>query len=103
MTLWPTWFESSVCQTPMTPVTIGIATMPATSAREQPHVPVRDRDVEHLAQQERRDDADPRREHDERADGAEPRAVRPEEPDDPPQVRLADRRVGGPLGRIVGA
>ena len=32
MTLWPTWFESSVCQTPITPVTIGIATIPATSA-----------------------------------------------------------------------
>ena len=31
MTLWPTWFESSVCQTPMTPVTIAIAIMPATS------------------------------------------------------------------------
>ena len=36
MTLWPTWFESSVCQTPMTPVTIGIATIPATSAVRRP-------------------------------------------------------------------
>jgi len=32
MTAWPTWFESSVWKTPIAPVTIGIATMPATSA-----------------------------------------------------------------------
>ncbi len=32
MTLWPTWFERSVCQTPMTPVITGIATIPATRA-----------------------------------------------------------------------
>ncbi len=31
MTLWPMRFESQVCQTPMMPVTIGMATMPATS------------------------------------------------------------------------
>ncbi len=36
MTLWPTWFESSVCHTPSTPVTIGIATMPATSIVSRP-------------------------------------------------------------------
>ena len=42
------------------------------------------------------------REDDQRAHGAEPRAVGPEEREDPPEVRLADRRVGGPLGRIVG-
>ena len=36
MTAWPTRFESSVCQTPSTPVTIGIATMPATSAMRSP-------------------------------------------------------------------
>ena len=51
---------------------------------EQAHVPVGDGDVEHLAQQERRDDADRRREHDQRADGREPRAVGPEQRDDPP-------------------
>ncbi len=28
MTRWPTWFESSVCQTPSAPVTIAIAIMP---------------------------------------------------------------------------
>ena len=28
MTLWPTWFESSVCQTPTTPTTIAIAIIP---------------------------------------------------------------------------
>ena len=69
---------------------------------QQAHVPLGDRDVEHLAQQERRDDADRGREHDERAHGREPRAVRTEERDDPPQVRLADGRVGRPLGRLVG-
>ena len=31
MTSWPMRLESHVCQTPITPVTIGIATMPATS------------------------------------------------------------------------
>ena len=31
MTSWPMRLESQVCPTPMTPVTIGIATMPATS------------------------------------------------------------------------
>jgi hypothetical protein len=36
MTLCPTWFDSSVCQTPRTPVTIGIATMPATRAVSRP-------------------------------------------------------------------
>ena len=28
MTRWPTWFESSVCQTPITPPAIAIAIMP---------------------------------------------------------------------------
>ena len=31
MTSWPMRLESHVCPTPMTPVTIGIATIPATS------------------------------------------------------------------------
>ena len=38
MTACPTRFESSVCQTPSTPVTIGIATMPATSPIEEAHL-----------------------------------------------------------------
>ena len=76
--------------------------MPGDERTEQAHVPVGDGDVEHLAQQERRDDADRGREHDERADGREPRAVGPEEPDDPPQVRLPDGRVGRTLGNVVG-
>ena len=29
MTRWPTWFESSVCHTPRTPLTIAIAIIPA--------------------------------------------------------------------------
>ena len=90
MTLWPTWFERSVCQTPMTPVTIGIATIPATSDAEQPHVLLGNRDVEHLPQEERRDDADRGGEDDEREDDTEPRAVRTEEREDPAQVRLPD-------------
>ena len=36
ITFCPTWFESSVCQTPSTPVTIGIATIPATSTVRRP-------------------------------------------------------------------
>ena len=64
---------------------------------QQTDVLLRDRDVEHLAQQERRDDADRRGEDDQRADRAEARAVRPEEPEDPPEVRLADGRVRRPL------
>ena len=82
MTAWPTRFESSVCQTPSTPVTIGIATMPATSPMRSPISTVAcaastcrpDRGVEHLAQQERRDDAERRRDHDQPGDEPEPRA-----------------------------
>ena len=33
---------------------------------------------------------------------AEPRLVRPEERDDPAEVRLADGRIGRPLRRLVG-
>src|SRR6188472_2349147 len=36
MTAWPTRFVSNVCQTPITPVTIGIATIPATRAVRRP-------------------------------------------------------------------
>ena len=31
MTSWPTRFDDHVCATPMTPVMIGMITMPATS------------------------------------------------------------------------
>ena len=58
--------RESVCHTPSTPVTIGIATIPATSDDQQVHVDGRlaarvdlDRGVEDVAQQERRDDAEP--------------------------------------------
>ena len=36
MTSWPMRFESHVWPTPMTPVTIGMATMPATSRSSSP-------------------------------------------------------------------
>ena len=36
ITAWPTRFVSSVCHTPSTPVTIGIATIPATRAVRRP-------------------------------------------------------------------
>ena len=39
MTLWPTWFDSSVCQTPMTPVTIGDRDHPRHERGEKLHVP----------------------------------------------------------------
>ncbi len=83
-------------------MTTGIDDHARDEGGEQADVPVGNRDVEHLAQQERRDDADRRREDDQRADGREARAVRPEQRDDPPQVRLADGRVGRTLGRLVG-
>ena len=94
MTLWPTWFESSVCQTPMTPVTIGIATIPATSTVSSRMFSSGIATSSTSRSRNGEIDADRGREDDERADGAEPRAVRPEERDDPPQVRLADGRVG---------
>ena len=63
MTSWPMRLESQVCPTPITPVRIGIATMPATS-RSSLVVSIcralREDAVEQLAQQERRDRRDRR-------------------------------------------
>ncbi len=36
MTAWPTWFESSVWKTPITPVTIGMRIIPATRTVSRP-------------------------------------------------------------------
>ena len=35
ITRWPTWFESSVCQTPSTPVTIAIAIIPPAKSESR--------------------------------------------------------------------
>ena len=89
--------------TPSAPVTIGIAIIPATSSGQEADVLLRDRAVEHLAQQERRDHAEraPRTKISVQTT-AEPAPVGAEEPDDPAQVGLADGGVGRPLGRPVG-
>ena len=75
--------------------------MPATR-REEARLLVRDRGVQHLAQEERRDDAERRREDDQAADLRETPPVGPEEPEDAAQVRLAHRRSAGALRRVVG-
>ena len=74
ITLCPTWFDSKVEKTPSAPVMIGIATIPATRTVEQADVLLGDRDVEHLAEEERRDDADRGRDDD---DARRPRRNRP--------------------------
>ena len=101
ITRWPTWFESSVWTTPSAPVTIAIAIIPPACERQRPRVVAADR-LEHALEQERRDDAERGRDDDQQQDAAEPQPVRREEAADPAQVRAADRRVGGALGRRVG-
>ena len=56
MTRWPTWFESSVCQTPSTPVDDRDRDHPDCVEGQLGGVLVADR-LQHAAQQERRDDA----------------------------------------------
>ena len=53
ITRWPTWFESSVCQTPRSPVTIAMAIIPAASTDRRVVSLALDR-LQHAAQQERR-------------------------------------------------
>ena len=100
MTLWPTWFESSVCQTPMTPVITGIATIPATRAVSSLDVLLRDCDVEHLAQEERRDDADRGGEHDERTHRGKPCSIRT---NSGKILRRLALRTAGSAGRTGGS
>ena len=97
MTLWPTWFESSVCQTPMTPVTIAIAIMPATSQVSR-RVSLSGIATSSTSRS-RNDGMTPSAaEKTMSAQTApEPRPVRAEEREDPAQVRLPDGRVGRPL------
>ena len=61
-----------------------------------------DRGVEHRAEEERRDDAEPGRDDDQAADERQAGAVRPEQPDDPAEVRLADGGVCRALRRLAG-
>ena len=72
MTRWPTALEIHVWATPMTPVATEIATIPPTSSGEQRGVALGDRLVEHLAQQERRDHAEPGGEQDQREQPGQP-------------------------------
>ncbi len=75
---------------------------PGHERGQEAHVLVRDGDVEHLAQQERGDDAERGRDEDQRVDGQQRPPVRAEEGDDPAEVRLAHRRVGGTLRCLTG-
>ena len=69
--------------------------------RQQAEVLLGNSDVEHLAKQERGDDAEARRDEDQARDRRHPGAIRAEEPDDPPEVGLPHGRVGGALGRVA--
>jgi hypothetical protein len=71
--------------------------------REQRVVVLRQRLVEDVAHEERRDDAQERREPDEAEDDAQAPAIRPEEPEHAAQVVAPHGRVGRPLRCIVGA
>ena len=101
ITRWPTWFESSVCHTPRTPVTIAIAIIPRRGRATARRVVALDR-LQDAAQQEGGHDAESGRDEDQPQDHAEPAAIVAEEPRDALQVRPADRRVGRALGRLSG-
>ena len=68
---------------------------------EQAQVVLGQRGVEDGLDQEGRYGAEHRGEDDQAEDAAEPEPVRPEEGDDAPEVRAADRRVRRPLRRIL--
>ena len=70
---------------------------PEDEDRQQAVVVLGQRLVEDVADEERRDDAEERREADEREHGAQAPAVRLEEAEDPAQVRAPHGRVGRPL------
>ena len=76
MTFWPTTLESQVWPTPSTPVATEMAIIPATSSDEQRVVVLGDRDVEHVAQQERGDHPQPRRDDDQAEHRRQAAAVR---------------------------
>ena len=103
MTLCPTWFERSVCQTPRTPVTIGIATMPATSMVSRPTSS--SGIATSSTSRSRNGETTPSAaETTISAETAASRALYGRKSrDDPPEVRLPDRRVRRPLGRILAA
>jgi hypothetical protein len=67
--------------------------------REQRVIVLRQRVVEDVADEERRDDAEERREADEPEDGAEPHAVGPEQDEDAAQIRAPHGGIGRPLRR----
>ena len=67
---------------------------------EEAEVAVRERVVDQLFEQERRDRAQRRREEDQPEDRGEAQLVRPEEPDDPAEVGTPDDGVCGALDRL---
>ena len=75
MTRWPTRLESHVWTTPSTPVAIAMPIMPGDERDQQPVVVLRDRDVEDVAQQERRDDAEAGGDDDQDQDRRQPAPV----------------------------
>jgi hypothetical protein len=68
--------------------------------REERVVPLRERRVEHLAEEERRNDSEPCCDEDERQDGAQTEPIWTEETDDPAGVRAPDCPVRRPLARL---
>jgi hypothetical protein len=76
---------------------------PEDEDRQQAVVVLGQRLVEDVSDEERRDDAEKRREADEGEHGTQAPAICLEEAEDPAQVRAPHGRVGGSLGWLVWA
>ena len=98
ITRWPTWFESRVWITPKHAGRNCDRDDSGRVEREGRRVVLADR-LQDVPEQERWDNAEPRRDDDQEQHPAQPHLVRREEPADPVQVRPAHRRVGGTLRR----
>ena len=102
ITRWPTWFERSVCHDAEDAGDDRDHDHAAGVDRERPRVRVLDR-LQHTAEQERGDDPERRRDHDQPQDGTQPEAVGAEEARDALQVRPTHGRVvraDRPLTRV---
>ena len=88
MTLCPTWFESRVWNTPRTPVTIGMTTIPATRTVSRPTSSCRIA-TSSTREKKRGDDTERCRDEDQARDRRQSGAVRSEETDDAAEVRGA--------------
>ena len=73
---------------------------PGDEPVQEPEVLVRERIVDHRAQQERAGRPERGGEEDQPEHAGQPAPVGPEEGDDPPQVGTTDGRISGPLRRL---